>query len=92
MLGIDDRIRAVDKVICRYLDNMEDSTRGAISQDILSQLEKLVNLVMFRFYAGGKEPVYNEASLSSTRSRQRRSGTSSSVSWKGRPLIPSQRN
>ena len=43
MPTIDDSIRKIDNVICRHLDNIEDSSRGAISQDILEQLMKLVN-------------------------------------------------
>ena len=40
MPKIDDSIRNVDSVICRHLDNIDNSSRGVISQDILEQLMK----------------------------------------------------
>lgn len=55
MPTIDDSIRKIDNVICRHLDNIEDSSRGAISQDILEQLMKLVNHIMLKFYANGRD-------------------------------------
>ena len=38
MPSIDESIRKIDKVICRHLDEIENNSRGAISQDILEQL------------------------------------------------------
>lgn len=55
MPTIDDSIRKIDNVICRHLDDIEDTSRGAISQDILEQLTKFVNHIMLKFYANGKE-------------------------------------
>ncbi len=61
MPSIDDSIRKIDNVICRHLDNIENSSRGAISQDILEQLMKFVNHVMLKFYANGSDiPINNE--------------------------------
>lgn len=48
-------IRKIDNVICRHLDEIENNSRGAISQDILEQLTKFVNHVMLKFYANGRE-------------------------------------
>ena len=55
MPSIDESIRKIDNVICRHLDEIENNSRGAISQDILEQLTKFVNHVMLKFYANGKE-------------------------------------
>jgi len=55
MPTIDNSIKKIDNVICRHLDEIEDSSRGAISQDILEQLIKFVNHVMLKFYANDKE-------------------------------------
>lgn len=61
MPTINESIERIDNVICRHLDEIEDTSRGAISQDILEQLMKLVNLVMLRFYAQGRElPICEE--------------------------------
>ena len=63
MPKIDDSIRKIDNVICRHLDNIESSSRGAISQDILEQLTKLVNLVMLKFYSNGADIEINEENI-----------------------------
>ena len=51
MRTIDDDIRIIDRAICRYLDNIEGSTRGVISQDILAHLKNLVEHVMLKYYS-----------------------------------------
>ena len=63
MPTIDNSIKRIDSVICRHLDEIEDSSRGAISQDILEQLIKFINHVMLKFYANGKEIDINEENL-----------------------------
>ncbi len=63
MPTIDDSIRKIDNVICRHLDNIEDSSRGAISQDILEQLMKLVNHIMLKFYANGRDIAISEENI-----------------------------
>lgn len=63
MPTIDDSIRRIDNVICRHLDNIENTSRGAISQDILEQLMKLVNHIMLKFYANGKDISINEENI-----------------------------
>ena len=55
MPSIDESILKIDNVICRHLDEIENNSRGAISQDILEQLTKFVNHVMLKFYANGRE-------------------------------------
>ena len=55
MPSIDESIRKIDNVICRHLDEIENNSRGAISQDILEQLTKFINHVMLKFYANGRE-------------------------------------
>ncbi len=51
MRTIDDKIKIIDDVICRYLDNIDNSTRGVISQDILAHLRNLVEHVMLKYYS-----------------------------------------
>lgn len=63
MPSIDDSIRRIDTVICRHLDNIENSSRGAISQDILEQLMKFVNHVMLKFYANGSDIPINDENI-----------------------------
>lgn len=55
MPTIDESIKKIDSVICRHLDEIENNSRGAISQDILEQLTKFVNHIMLKFYANGRE-------------------------------------
>lgn len=63
MPKIDDIIYKIDKVICRHLDEIEGSTRGAISQDILEQLLKFVNQILIKFYASGQDIAFSEELL-----------------------------
>lgn len=55
MPSINESIQRIDSIICRHLDNIGDSTRGAISQDILEQLYKFTNLAMLKFYSRGED-------------------------------------
>ena len=48
---IENEIMITDRAICRYLDEIEDSTRGVISQDILAHLKNLVEHVMLKYYS-----------------------------------------
>lgn len=64
MPRLDDSIRRIDNVICRHLDNIEDSSRGAISQDILEQLMKFVNHIMLKFYSNGTDIEITEENIS----------------------------
>lgn len=51
MPTIDDQIRVTDGAICRHLDNIDNSTRAVISQDILAHLKNLVEHVMLKYYS-----------------------------------------
>lgn len=55
ILQIDNQILNIDKVICRYISNLSNSTRGEISQDILSQLRHFVEHIMLKIYANGSD-------------------------------------
>ncbi|MDD6826640.1 MAG: AAA family ATPase [Oscillospiraceae bacterium] len=48
-----DRIKISDNAICRYIDSIETSSRGLVSQDILSQLTKLLKFIILYFYSDG---------------------------------------
>ena len=50
MQTVDNYIRRVDRLICKHLDEIDTSSRGDVSEDILDQLIKLVNLIMVKFY------------------------------------------
>ena len=67
MPTIIDRITSTDRAICRYLDNINDDTRGTISQDILSQLVKLVDAVMLKFYSPTADIDINEENLNAAK-------------------------
>ena len=55
ILQIDKQILSIDKVICRHISNLNNSTRGEISQDILSQLRHFVEHIMLKIYANGND-------------------------------------
>jgi DNA replication protein DnaC len=55
LLRIDTQILNIDRVICRHIDNLAFSQRGAVSQDILSQLRNFVEHIMLKFYANGQD-------------------------------------
>mgnify|MGYP001178196779 CR=1 FL=1 len=54
-LQIDDQILTIDKAICRHIDSLGTSSRGAVAQDILSQLRNFVEHIMLKFYANGQD-------------------------------------
>lgn len=54
-LRIDAQILNIDKVICRHISNLGNSTRGQVSQDILSQLRHFVEHIMLKIYANGDD-------------------------------------
>ena len=55
VLRIDTQIFNIDRVICRHISNLNNSTRGQISQDILSQLRHFVEHIMLKIYANGND-------------------------------------
>ena len=48
---IEDQILRSDATICRHIDYLDSAGRGAVSQDILSNLRTFVEHVMLRTYA-----------------------------------------
>lgn len=54
-LKVDRKILVIDKVICRHIEAIAISSRGAVSQDILAQLRNFVEHIMLRFYANGRD-------------------------------------
>ena len=71
MPTIEESIKKIDSVICRHLDEIENNSRGAISQDILEQLTKFVNHIMLKFYANGQEiPITAENIVKATKFAQ----------------------
>jgi energy-coupling factor transporter ATP-binding protein EcfA2 len=52
---IDNQILVVDRAICRHIDDLDFSGRGAVSQDILSQLRNFVEHIMLKVYANGND-------------------------------------
>lgn len=55
MSTIDEKILIIDKVICRQIGNVNFSTRGAVSQDVLAQLRNFLEHIMLKFYADGND-------------------------------------
>lgn len=55
MPSIDDRIRTIDNVICRHIASADFSPRGAVAQDMLSQLRNFLEHIMLKFYADGND-------------------------------------
>ena len=48
---IDSQIQVIDNAICRHIDSINGSTRGAISQDILTKINSdtdRVSLLLYR--------------------------------------------
>lgn len=52
---IDLHISNINKVICRHIDSLGASSRGAVSQDILSQLRNFVEHIMLKVFAKGED-------------------------------------
>jgi len=55
MLKIDKQILKSNKVICRYINAINNTTRGEISQDILAQLRHFVEHILLKIYADGED-------------------------------------
>ncbi len=63
MLMIDSQIQVIDNAICRHIDSINGSTRGAISQDILTKLISFVEHIMLKFYSNGYDLDDNEENI-----------------------------
>ena len=53
MLKIDQAILDTDKVICKNIDRFDDSERGLMSQNILSQLRNYVEYIVQKIHSNG---------------------------------------
>ncbi|MCL2165227.1 MAG: ATP-dependent RecD-like DNA helicase [Oscillospiraceae bacterium] len=56
---IDEQIIRSDAAICRHIENLDALGRGAVSQDILSNLRTFVEHAMFRIYAHANDVAYD---------------------------------
>lgn len=56
---IDEQILRSDATICRHIENLDALGRGAVSQDILSNLRTFVEHTMFKIYAHANETTYD---------------------------------
>ena len=54
-LKIDEQILVIDEIICRHIDSLSTSGRGAVSQDVLAQLRNFVEHIMLKIYANGRD-------------------------------------
>ncbi|MGI6072937.1 MAG: ATP-dependent DNA helicase [Lachnospiraceae bacterium] len=54
-MRIDEQIKVVDRAICRHIDQFDVSGRGVVSQDILKNLRDLVEHIMLKVYAKGRD-------------------------------------
>lgn len=68
MQNIDEAILKIDKVISDNISKFDDSDRGLLSQNILSQLRNFVEHIALKIYADGKdiEVTYNNITLANT--------------------------
>lgn len=55
MLKIDETILGINKVICGNISKFDDSERGLLSQNILSQLRNLVEHISLKALSGGRD-------------------------------------
>ena len=55
MPTIIERIKTIDKTICRHLDKVNGETRGVISQDIIAHLIAFVEHIMLNFYSHNRD-------------------------------------
>lgn len=53
--NIDVTILKIDKVICNNISRFDESERGLLSQNILSQLRNFVEHISLKVYSGGKD-------------------------------------
>lgn len=65
MTIVDENIITVDAKICSCLDNINNESRGVISQDILVHLIHLVEQIMLKFYAGNRDIDDNDENITS---------------------------
>lgn len=56
---IDEQILRSDAAICRHIEKLDALGRGAVSQDILSNLRTFVEHTMFKIYAHANDTTYD---------------------------------
>lgn len=56
---IDEQIMRSDSAICRHIAALDSLGRGAVSQDILSDLRTFVEHIMFKIYASSNDTSYD---------------------------------
>lgn len=56
---IDEQIIRSDATICRHIENLDALGRGAVSQDVLSNLRTFVEHTMFKIYAHANDTTYD---------------------------------
>jgi hypothetical protein len=55
VLDIDTKILTIDKAISKNIDRFDDSERGLLSQNILSQLRNFIEHIALKAYSNGKD-------------------------------------
>jgi energy-coupling factor transporter ATP-binding protein EcfA2 len=55
MLKIDIEILNINKVICKNIDRFDDSERGLLSQNIISQLRNFIDHIFLKVYSKGQD-------------------------------------
>jgi len=55
MLKIDEAILESDKIICRQISRLGESTRGEVSQEVLESLRHFVEHILLKVYANGDD-------------------------------------
>lgn len=55
LLKIDEAILESNKIICRQISRIGESTRGEISQEVLESLRHFVEHILLKVYAGGND-------------------------------------
>lgn len=55
LLKIDEAILESNKIICRQISRLGESTRGEVSQEVLESLRHFVEHILLKVYANGKD-------------------------------------
>jgi hypothetical protein len=53
MLRVDETILESNKIICRQISRLGESTRGEVSQEILESLQHFAEHILLKVYADG---------------------------------------
>ena len=55
MLKVDEAIYESNKIICRQISRLGESTRGEVSQEVLESLRHFVEHILLKVYANGSD-------------------------------------